>query len=208
MQWIVYTVGHSTHPLARFSELLKRHSITAICDVRSHPYSRMNPQFNREPLHDALRAEGISYFFLGKELGARSDDRSCYRNHQVQYDLLAETEAFKQGLKRVQDGAEKYRVALMCAEKDPLHCHRTILVSRRLAGKGVEIRHILADGAIETHDQSIDRLLGMLRLPQSDMFRTRDEIVADAYRIQGEAIAYREKTAHTSSAAHRTEIYG
>ena len=200
MEPCVFTVGHSTHPVERLIELLKQHSITAVCDVRSKPYSRMNPQFNREILRDALRAEGIAYVFLGEELGARSNDKSCYRDGQVQYDLLASTASFKQGLKRVRDGADKYRVALMCAEKDPLQCHRTILVSRHLVEQGIEVGHILADGSIEPHEKSIERLMNVLRLPQSDMFRSREEIVADAYRMQGQAIAYEEKSAEAPGA--------
>lgn len=197
----VFSIGHSTHSVEHLLGLLKQHSITAICDVRSQPYSRMNPQFNREPLRDALRAEGIAYVFLGKELGARSEDRSCYRDGQVQYDLLAATDSFRQGLKRVREGSEKYRVALMCAEKDPLQCHRTILVSRHLVVEGMDVCHILADGTVEPHEKSIDRLMNQLRLPQSDMFRSKEEIVADAYRIQGEAIAYEEKSTEASGAA-------
>jgi uncharacterized protein (DUF488 family) len=197
----VFSVGHSTHSVEHLLGLLKQHSITAICDVRSRPYSRMNPQFNREPLRDALRAEGIAYVFLGKELGARSDDRSCYRDGQVQYDLLAATVSFRSGLKRVREGSEKYRVALMCAEKDPLQCHRTILISRHLVVEGVDVCHILADGTVEPHEKSIDRLMNQLRLPQSDMFRSKEEIVADAYRIQGEAIAYEEKSTEDSGVA-------
>jgi uncharacterized protein (DUF488 family) len=197
----VFSIGHSTHSVEHLLGLLKQHSITAICDVRSKPYSRMNPQFNREALRDALRADGIAYVFLGKELGARSDDRSCYRDGQVQYDLLAATDSFRQGLKRVREGSEKYRVALMCAEKDPLQCHRTILVSRHLVVEGMDVCHILADGTVEPHEKSIDRLMNQLRLPQSDMFRSKEEIVADAYRIQGEAIAYEEKSTEASGAA-------
>src|SRR6266446_5531061 len=126
----VYTIGHSTHTIEKLIALLKDHGITALCDVRSQPYSRMNPQFNREPLKQALRDSGILYVFLGAELGARSEDKSCYRNGQVQYDLLARTDLFKRGIERVKDGAHRYRLALMCAEKEPLDCHRTILVSR------------------------------------------------------------------------------
>ena len=200
MKLSVFTVGHSTHTVDRLIDLLKKHSITAICDVRSKPYSRVNPQFNRELLRKALRANGIVYVFLGKELGARSDDRSCYRDGRVQYDLLAATDTFKQGLMRVREGADKYRVALMCAEKDPLQCHRTILVSRHLMKEDIEVGHILADGTIEPHAKSIQRLLSKLRLPQSDMFRTREEIIADAYCKQGNAIAYEEKRTEASDA--------
>ena len=80
----VYTIGHSTHSIEKLIELLKQQSISAVSDVRSRPYSRMNPQFNRESLKQALRTANIQYVFLGKELGARSEDRRCYRNGQVQ----------------------------------------------------------------------------------------------------------------------------
>ena len=198
---IIYTIGHSTHPIEAFIELLKMHSITAICDVRSTPYSRMNPQFNRETLQGALHGHGIAYVFLGKELGARSNDPSCYRDGKVQYDLLAATELFKRGLDRVLKGSEEFRVALMCAEKDPLHCHRTILVARNIVTQGTPVRHILSDGAIETHEQSIERLLRVLKIPSSDLFHSKDEIIGDAYRVQAGAIAYQEKVGEAQKTA-------
>src|SRR5439155_9113013 len=127
MQDTVFTIGHSTHPQERFISLLRQHGITALCDVRSTPYSRMNPQFNREELAGALLAQDIEYRFLGKELGARSDDPHCYEAGKVQYERLAETTQFQYGLKRVLKGMkEGFRVVLMCAEKEPLECHRTI----------------------------------------------------------------------------------
>src|SRR5271169_2675230 len=127
MAQTIFTIGHSTHTQEYFISLLSRHGITALCDVRSKPYSRVNPQFNREELQRVLREHGITYVFLGTELGARSDDPTCYENGKVQYDRLAHTELFRQGLDRVQEGVRKYRIALMCAEKEPLECHRTIL---------------------------------------------------------------------------------
>jgi uncharacterized protein (DUF488 family) len=186
----VYTVGHSNHPEQTFLDLLARNGITAIADVRSSPYSRFNPQFNRETLVKSLRSAGIAYVFLGAELGARTDDNACYEGGKVQYDRLAKTEAFRQGLNRVVEGARSYRVALMCAEKDPLDCHRTILVARHLVDRGLEVKHIRADGSSEIHDDAMRRLLQMLSLPEQDMFRSRDEVIADAYAIRGQAIAY------------------
>ncbi len=188
----VYTIGHSTHALERFLELLRIHGITAVCDVRSAPYSRMNPQFNREPLDDALRERSITYVYLGKELGARPDDASCYRNGKVRYELLASTELFLSGIERVKKGAKEYRIALMCAEKDPLHCHRTILVSRHLVGQGFQVRHVLADGGLESHEEALGRLIVSLDMSSDDLFRTREEAVRDAYRARADAIAYRE----------------
>jgi len=84
----MYTIGHSTHPLEYFIGLLSRHGITALCDVRSKPYSRINPRFNRESLKKSLEESRISYLFLGRELGARSEDPHCYQGGKVQYDRL------------------------------------------------------------------------------------------------------------------------
>ena len=191
MQDTVFTIGHSTHRLERFIELLCHHRITAVCDVRSKPYSRINPQFNREELEKALAAQGIEYRFLGKELGARSDDPNCYVAGKVQYGRLAETDLFKYGLKRVLRGMkDNFRIALMCAEKEPLECHRTILVARHLTDMGVSVAHIHASGQLESHDALLSRLSRMLNLPEQDMFRSRQELLAEAYLRQEERIAY------------------
>ena len=164
--------------------------MTAIGDVRSKPYSRMNPQFNREGLQAALREKGIAYVFLGKELGARSEDASCYQNGKVQYDRLAETELFQHGTKRVREGAAKYRIALMCAEKEPLDCHRTILVARHIVATGFEVQHILGDGQLEGHEEALGRLVRQLHLPEGDMFSAQQEVFQEAYRLQGDRIAF------------------
>jgi uncharacterized protein (DUF488 family) len=187
----IFTIGHSTHTQEYFIGLLSRHDITALCDVRSKPYSRMNPQFNRQALVQALAAHGIAYRFLGKELGARSDDPSCYEGGKVQYTRLAETELFKRGLERVLRGLkEDFRIALMCAEKEPLDCHRTILVARHLASLGLNVEHILADGCLESHAASLIRLARMHNLPEEEMFRSREDLLAEAYSRQAERIAY------------------
>ena len=128
----VFSIGHSNLELARFVALLKQHGIQAVADVRSSPYSQYNPQFNREPLQRALREQGISYVFLGEELGARRSERECYVDGRADYSRIAQTPAFVRGLDRIIQGAAKMRVAMVCAEKDPLDCHRCILVSPRL----------------------------------------------------------------------------
>ncbi len=192
---VVYTVGHSSHPIEELLGLLARHGITAVADVRSQPYSRRHPQFRREALAESLRRRGTDYLFLGRELGARSADPACYVADQVQYDLLAKTEAFRRGLERVEQEARSGRLALLCAEQEPLECHRTVLVARHLVARGLTVRHILADGALEPHEAALDRLIDQLGLPQSDLFRSRQEIEAEAYARQGRKIAYRRATA-------------
>jgi uncharacterized protein (DUF488 family) len=186
----IYTIGHSTHTMERLIQLLEQHHVTALADVRSQPYSRMNPQFNREVLKTSLRQAGIAYVFLGQQLGARAEDPACYRDGRVQYDLLARTEPFREGLRRLQEGAQTHRIALMCAEKEPLHCHRTILISRHLVEAGLDVRHILADGEIEDHRHAMSRLVKLLKLQGDDLFRSPEEIEELAYRLQGEAMAF------------------
>jgi uncharacterized protein (DUF488 family) len=201
----VFTIGHSTHRQEVFIGLVRQHGITGLCDVRSKPYSRVNPQFNREELEGALLAEGIEYRFLGKELGARSDDTACYEGGKVRYDRLARTELFKQGLKRVRSGAKQgLRIALMCAEREPLECHRTILVARYLVTLGLNVQHIHADGRLESHEDALNRLAEQLRLPEQDLFRSRQDVLADAYRLQEDRIAY--APAESQASAQRPDI--
>lgn len=196
----LFTVGHSTHPMNRFIDLLKRHGITAVADVRSQPYSRVNPQFNREVLGATLKQNGIAYVFLGKELGARSDDPKCYIDGKVSYERLATSTTFKDGLERLREGMKLHKVVLMCAEKDPLSCHRTILVSRHVIDNlGFAVQHILADGRLEEHGAAMRRLMNLLKMPEADMFNSRQELLSQAYETQGERIAYQRESKTTAN---------
>jgi len=189
----LYTVGHSNHPIEKFIGLLTANGITAVADVRSRPFSRRHPQFNKERLAAQLMQHGIAYVFLGKELGARSEDPACYEDGKVQYPRLAATAAFKAGIERVLAGAEKFRVALMCAEKEPLDCHRTLLVSRALESTGVSIMHILADGSVEPQDKTMSRLIDLVGLSKQDLFRERSDLIAAACELREDKIAFVKK---------------
>lgn len=184
----IYTIGHSTHTQERLADLLRLQGITAVADVRSQPYSRLNPQFNREVIKDFLNRIGIAYVFLGKELGARSKDPNCYENGVVQYDRLEHTALFHEGIHRLEEGEENFRIAIMCAEREPLECHRTILVARFLYDHGWKVHHIHAGGNIEEHADAEERLIRMHRIPS--MFMTLDDRRCEAYRRQAEIIAY------------------
>lgn len=186
----ILTIGHSTLQVDDFIGRLLAHHVEAVADVRSRPFSRLNPQFNRPEVRRALEARGIRYVFMGAELGARSEDAACYVGDKVQYDLLAETPLFQSGLDRVIEGADKYRIALMCAEKKPLDCHRTILVARHLEARGYSVAHILEDGSVESHQNIMEELLLQLGMATPDMFQTPEGLQQQAYRIQGERIAY------------------
>jgi uncharacterized protein (DUF488 family) len=186
----LHTIGHSNHPIDEFVRLLTATGITAIADVRSRPYSRRHPQFNKERLAALLAQHRIAYVFLGKELGARPEDPSCYEDGKVQYPRLAATEPFKSGIQRLLAGAQKYCVALMCAEKEPLNCHRTLLVSRALEETGATITHILSDGSVESHAQTMSRLIDLVGLPKEDMFRDRAALIAAACKLREPKVAF------------------
>jgi uncharacterized protein (DUF488 family) len=188
----IFTIGHSNHSFEHFLKLLQQNQITAIADVRSQPYSKFNPQFNRELLCSSLKKNQIEYVFLGDELGARSKDKTCYAENRVQYDRLANTHLFQNGLHRLLKGFQSYKIALLCSEKEPTACHRTILVARHLIERGLEVRHILANGSTESHNDVMNRLIGQLKLPSEDLFHSRHEIVLEAYRQQAHIIAYVE----------------
>ena len=186
----VFTIGHSSHEFVRFAGLLKRHFVDAVVDVRSVPYSRRYSQFNRNKLEMALKSQGIDYLFMGAELGARSQDPSCYKEGRVQYRKLAGTSRFHSGIQRVLDESCRMRVALMCAEKDPLNCHRTILVARELVDRGIDVQHILASGKLESHEAALQRLMTQLNLPEQDLFESAESMLDRAYAIQESRIAY------------------
>ena len=188
----ILTVGHSNHPPETFISLLVRHGIDEVVDVRSAPYSRYTPHFNHDPLQSALDTIGIAYTYLGGELGGRPADRSCYdADGRVQYDRVAETDLFDDGIRRIIRTADERRVALLCTEKEPLECHRTLLVARALADRAVAVAHILADGSLENHDAAMGRLIDIHKLPpHGDMFRSRADVIAEALDRQARKFAY------------------
>lgn len=199
----VLTIGHSNHPLADFTALLQQHGVSTVADVRTAPHSRYSPQFNHAALRDSLETVGIDYAFLGGELGGRPADRSCYdADGRVLYERVAETDAFDDGIRAVMHLAEQGCVALMCSEKEPLDCHRTLLVARALAERGVAVRHILAEGGVEDHDATMDRLVEEDRressldlYPSGDMFRSRADVVADAIARRAGKVACKNDAA-------------
>src|SRR5438045_3994582 len=139
----IYTVGHSTRSIDEFVGLLKGAGIAAIADVRSTPYSRRNPQFNQVTLRRCLHSHHIAYVFLGAELGGRGSPGSEYNEYgRIRYRSIAESALFDEGLRRVQSGSMRMPLALMCAESDPLDCHRGILISRVLTARGTQVTHI------------------------------------------------------------------
>ena len=200
----VYTIGYSGYhqDLPRFVTDLRHFGIKVNADVRSSPYSRYAEEFNRERFGDYLRKNGLLYLFMGDQLGARPTERSCYRDGAVDYDAIMTAAFFQKGLDRIQDGLTKgYVIALMCAEKDPIDCHRNILVAHALSKRGVQIRHLIqfvsGDSAVaEDQEDAEARLVDKCNkdsLAQGDLFLDNQELIERAYRSRFKEIAYKEE---------------
>src|SRR5437764_9290504 len=134
---VVYSIGHSNHSLERFLDLLRAHSVEVLVDVRSEPYSKYSPHFDRKALEQAVPGVGLRYLFLGQELGGRPKGEEYYDGETVLYARVAQTALFQEGLARLRRGCRQYRIALMCSEEDPSRCHRYRLVAHELRKLGV-----------------------------------------------------------------------
>lgn len=148
---IVYTIGHSAHSVEKLAELLRDHRIHVVVDTRSSPYSRFAPQFDRELLQRSLGDAGVRYLFLGAELGGRPKSPDYYdAQGHVLYGRMTADRAFLAGMERLERGIAEFRVALLCGEENPAHCHRRLLVGRVLVERGHELLHIRGDGRVQT----------------------------------------------------------
>ena len=148
---VIYTIGHSNLTGEGFLKLLTSHDVEVVADVRSRPYSRYSPHFNRDALKNLLQEAGIRYLFLGRELGGKPQDLDRPLADQLVWEHLRSRPQFREGLKRLLVEARQARVGLLCAEADPARCHRGQFLAPELEAQGAEIRHILADGTLLDH---------------------------------------------------------
>jgi uncharacterized protein (DUF488 family) len=172
--------------------MLEKAGVTAIADVRSSPFSRRMPHFSRDEFRATLKEHKIEYVFLGKELGGRPRASNLYCDGVADYEKMAQEPSFLKGIDRVISGAKKHAIALMCSEHNPLDCHRCLLVGRALAAKGTSIGHILANGRTAEQEEIEDKLLSLSGGATDDMFISRNERLAKAYRHRAMNVAYRE----------------
>jgi len=187
----LFSIGHSNIPAARFIALLCDAGVEAVADVRSTPFSRRFPWFSGKNLAATLAQHGLAYLAYGDALGGRPRDAALYRDGVADYEAMARSPEFQIGLDRLIADAAQARVCLMCAEREPLDCHRCLLVARALAERGLTIGHILHDGTVEPHAATEQRLLALTGAGD-DLFVTgQDERLASAYRHRARAVAYR-----------------
>jgi len=186
----VLTIGHSSLSYERFVSLLREARVTAVADVRSSPFSRRFPQFNKGDLQKQLRKDGLSYAFLGKELGGRPVSQDLFNEGVADYERMAATPSFAKGLERIIEGAKEHRIALMCSEANPLECHRCLLVGRSLETYGISVKHILASGRTASQADIEQELLELFGKGSADLFAPVDEQLGSAYRAQARRVAF------------------
>jgi uncharacterized protein (DUF488 family) len=189
----LFTIGHSNIPIDRFVALLQQVGVTALADVRSVPLSRRFPWFSRNNLANSLAREGIDYAAMGDVFGGRPRNERLYRDGIADYEAMAKEPQYQNALARLMVQTVRSRFCLMCAEREPLDCHRCLLVARSLAERGVTVGHILYDGAIEPHANTERRLVALAG-EACDLFaHGQRERLAAAYRRRAHAVAYRRK---------------
>ena len=196
----LYSVGHSNQSQEEFLELLKKHDVNCIVDVRSVPASKYTPQFNMEPLKWFLKKNDIQYLHFGEEFGARRTD-SLNIEGQVDFEQAVRTTNFNRGVERLMNGLQKgFRISLMCSEANPLECHRFSLVSRYFYDNGLDVQHILKDGELASHEvlekEMIDEYLHSKKPKLADIDQlfgsyTADDQRCDAYRLKNKEIGYK-----------------
>ncbi len=193
----IYTVGHSTHELTYFLKLIQMHQVNCLVDVRSVAASSYNPQFNKDTLSVFLKDNGITYLHFSREFGARQTAKELLDNTgQLDFEKVHHASHFKQGIERLKQGVAKgYTIALMCAESEPLDCHRFGMVSTALVRDDIDVLHIMKDGSVKTHHELEKELIKKYekKLPQPDIFTTNitpEEQLKVAYKLQNKDIAY------------------
>jgi uncharacterized protein (DUF488 family) len=192
----VFTIGHSSRDLGDFVAALAEYEIKIVCDVRSRPGSFRFPQFNREPLEACLASAKIRYEFLGEALGGRpSDPRAYHADGVVNYEERRKAADFRAGIDRALELSCALKIALMCAEEDPLHCHRFLMICPALLDRGTTPLHIRRGGELESQRNAEDRLLkshGLTAFDSGSLFVSeRDEALRDALRRQAQEFAFR-----------------
>jgi len=198
----LFSIGHSNIAEQQFLALLRGAGVTSIADVRSVPHSRFYPWFSQKQLSASLAAADIGYAAMGDTLGGRPRDDGLYRDGVADYEAMAARPEYAAGLGRLLDAVARSQVCVLCAEREPLDCHRCLLVARSVGKRGLTVGHILHDGSIEPHAETEQRLLALRGYGDDrDLFASgQHERLAAAYRRRGHAVAFRRKATTRSSA--------
>lgn len=191
----IYTIGYSSFSIEEFINILRHYHIDAIADVRTLPYSQRNFDFNKDVLSQKLKRHKIYYVPLGLECGARPENASCYVDNKVSFEILSSTDLFRHGIVRLRNGMDKCTIGIMCAEQEPISCHRYILVARELLKSypGIALFNILHNGEIEKSNDTDLRLMHLYNLDTEEIVglgKSFDERLNEAFLRQARKISF------------------
>lgn len=192
----IYTIGYSSFKIEDFIQTLKNNNITCVIDVRSNPFSEYFQDYNKDILEKKLKKENIMYRNYKKEFGARQEDPSFYPKGYLDFDLFTKSEQFNEGLLKIAKGIEMgFSFVLMCAEKDPITCHRNIMVAKAFKERGYNIKHILFDGSIESQDDIEKRMIKEYfpernQMALFDENKSDEDLIKASYNKKNEEISY------------------
>ena len=184
----IYTLGHSNYPFDKFIEILKKHNINCIVDIRGIPYSKYNTQYNKEVLQSNLRKLGYTYIYMANDEG------------YADFDKVIQEDIFKNGIERLKVGCSKgYKIVLLGAMQDPIRCHRAILMGRELIKAGFDVKHIMHEGDLKTQDYLEEKLLekyfeGRNQLTIDSLLgnaMSREDMIEESYKLANREIGYR-----------------
>ena len=192
----LYTIGYSGFSVDEFIMALKQDLIKAVIDIRSAPYSSYYEQYNKDNIKNSLKKHDIHYLFFGDELGAKPKDKKLYSNNVADFAKITNSAAFTNGCKRVMDGLNQFPVCIMCAEKDPINCHRAILITNsfRKIYPEINILHIHSTSNVEQQESLDQRIMAKYNLEHEDLFMNFEERLNAAYLLREKDIAYNDAT--------------
>lgn len=200
---MLFTIGHSIHQLDEFVLLLSQYKIDYVLDVRSTPYSKYAENYNREILNKYLLLNKIHYSYMGAYFGARQENKTLYSQEgYLDFEKVRSTSLFLKGVDNVKKGlSQGYNIVLMCTEKDPLDCHRAIMVARGFELEGFDVKHILFDGSL-INQKELDNILldkyfpdrNQLTIFDYDKPQDEEELLKQAYIMRNKEIGYHLET--------------
>lgn len=198
MKGTLFTIGYSGYMINDFISELQKYKINVLIDVRSDPFSQRYPDYNKPNLESILKRNGIYYRNYAVEFGARQEERRFYSlDGFMNFELFVQSEQFKVGERKIIDSlSQGYHIVLMCAEKDPVQCHRAIMVAPQFYRQGYEIIHLMPNGTTKTQVDVENELLNiyfpnMNQLSMLEPQKSEEEVIKDAYRKQNQKIGCR-----------------
>lgn len=186
----IYTTGYAGHSAPSLVQLLQTTGITVLADVRSNPFSGRQPEMDKPALMQALRCAGMRYVFMGEQLGGRPRNPKLYRAGRIDPQALLAHEGYRAGVARLIAGAASHSICLLCAERDPISCHRGLYIAESLQEAGMQVLHLIPGKPAEDHQATRTRMAELAHMEHADLFASEKDRLSMAIDQMREKIAF------------------